>query len=140
MSTLKTQEHDGNVNDFIEQTATGQKKEDAFTLLSLMTKITQVEAKMWGDSIIGFGRYHYKNTAKGGTWPIVGFSPRKTSLTVYIMCGFSAFEQQLTLLGKHKKSKSCLYINKLSDINESVLQEIIELSVEQMKQQYQYEL
>lgn len=140
MTGLKTQENNASVIEFIKNISTGKKQEDALALLSIMSQITKVEAKMWGDSIIGFGRYHDKNTTQGGSWPIVGFSPRKTSLTVYIMCGFDLFEQQLTQLGKHKKSMSCLYINKLSDIDETVLNNIIVSAIEQMKQQYECEM
>jgi len=90
---------------------------------------------MWGSSIIGFGQYHYKSerSTQEGDWPLTGFSPRKQSLTIYVMTGLGNYQELLGKLGKHKISKSCLYINKLSDIDMSVLRTIIEKSYLHMK-------
>ena len=92
---------------------------------------------MWGASIIGYGEYHYKyDSGREGDFLMTGFSPRKQNISLYIMMGFSKFDALLSKLGKHKLGKSCLYINKLADIDEKILKEIIRLSFEQMKEKY----
>lgn len=92
---------------------------------------------MWGPSIIGFGSYHYRyESGREGDSPVTGFSPRKTSLVVYVMPGYTGFSDSLARLGKHKTGKSCLYINKLSDVDLNVLEDIIRGGVEQMKEKY----
>lgn len=102
-------------------------------ILDLMRDVTGVEPIMWGDSIIGFGTYHYKYTSgREADWFLTGFSPRKQSLTLYIMSGFSEYDQLLSKLGKHSTGKSCLYIKKLEDIDMDVLRDLILLSVEHM--------
>lgn len=90
---------------------------------------------MWGTSIVGFGSYHYKSerSSQEGDWPLTGFSPRKQSLTIYVMPGFEHYQELLEKLGKHKTSKSCLYINKLSDVDMDILKKIIEKSYLHMK-------
>ena len=88
---------------------------------------------MWGDSIVGFGSYHYKyKSGREGDWPMTGFSPRKRNLTLYIMPGFSEYDDLLTNLGKYKTGKSCLYINKIEDVDLDVLRELVQQSVEHM--------
>ena len=134
--TLKTQESDEDVNAFIKRVEHPQKVSDGLLLLELMTALTGKPAKMWGKSIIGFGKYTYQNTSGGGEWPITGFSPRKTALSVYIMPGFDEFSEELKQLGKHKLGKSCLYINKLADIDIEVLKAIVTKSVGIMEQRY----
>ena len=102
-----------------------------------MKTITGEEPKMWGSSIIGFGAYHYKyDSGREGDMPKVGFSPRKQSLTLYIMNGFDRYEELMEKLGKHKTGKSCLYVNKLADIDEGVLKELITLSFHYMNEKY----
>lgn len=139
MSQLKTQENNKSVAEFITSVDHKQRQKDAETLLALLNKLTGKPATMWGTSIIGFGKYSYQNTGKGGQWPIVGFSPRKTALTLYIMNGFSNYQALLNKLGKHKVGKSCLYINKLDDIDMEVLTNIICESITEMKAMYQCE-
>lgn len=126
-STIKTHENDASVEDFINSVDGDTKKADAFTLLELYTEITGEQPKMWGASMIGFGKYHYKSerSHQEGDWPLSAFSPRKQNLTLYIMPGFNDYSDLLSKLGKHKISKGCLYINKLSDVDQSVLQKII---------------
>jgi hypothetical protein len=103
----------------------------------LMRKATGKRAKMWGASIVGFGEYHYKYASgREGDFMVTGFSPRKQNLTVYIMPGFKKYAALLKKLGKHKHSSSCLYINKLEDINLKVLEQLIERSVRDMKKMY----
>lgn len=138
MSELKTTVNDASVKDFINSVTSETKKRDSFTLLELFTKITGETPKMWGTSIIGFGQYHYKSDRSNqeGDWPLTAFSPRKQSLTLYITHGFDDYNTLLEKLGKHKTSKGCLYINKLSDIDLSVLEEIIRRSFIDAKKQY----
>lgn len=138
MTTLKTIVNDANVTDFINAVTDETKRQDSKTLLDLFTKVTGEKPKMWGTSIIGFGQYHYKSerSKQEGDWPLIAFSPRKQSLTLYIMPGFEAYTELLEKLGKHKTSKGCLYINKLSDVNIAVLEKILEKAYLLMKQEY----
>lgn len=129
MAELKTQRNAQSVAAFLEKVLDEQRRVDSFALLKMMKEITGREAEMWGDSIVGFGHVHYKyESGREGDWFAVGFSPRKQNLTLYMMMGFSRFEELLGKLGKHKTGKSCLYIQKLSDINQDVLREMITLS------------
>lgn len=93
---------------------------------------------MWGMSIIGYGTYHYKSerSSQEGDWMMTGFSPRKQNLTIYIIPGFDSYQKDLAKLGKHKTSVSCLYINKLSDVDINVLKQIITDAYSKMKKQY----
>ena len=93
---------------------------------------------MWGDSIVGFGEYHYKSerSSQEGDWPLTGFSPRKRNMTVHIMPGFTKYKDLMNKLGKHKTSVSCIYFNKLQDINTEVLKQVIRRSVADMKKIY----
>lgn len=138
MGTIKTVVNDGNVEDFINNATTGTKRDDSFVLLDLFTKITGEKPKMWGTSIIGFGQYHYKSerSRQEGDWPLTAFSPRKQNLTLYIMPGFGDYSDILAKLGKHKTSVSCLYINKLSDIDMTVLERLIKKAYIDMKNQH----
>ena len=137
MSKVKTALNDGNVNQFIDSIAHPQRKEDSVFLLQLMKEITGLEPKMWGTSIVGFGSYHYRyESGREGDWFVTGFSPRKQSMTIYIMPGFRQYDKLMQQLGKHKTGKSCLYINKLTDVNHVVLRELVAQSVEYMNQKY----
>ncbi|MDO8335993.1 MAG: DUF1801 domain-containing protein [Candidatus Saccharibacteria bacterium] len=138
MSTIKTLANDGNVKDFINNAASGTKRDDSLVLLEMFTKITGEQPKMWGTSIIGFGQYHYKSERSNqeGDWPLIGFSPRKQNLTLYIMPGFGDYTNFLANLGKHKTSKGCLYINKLADVDMTVLGQLIEKSYVDMKKKH----
>ena len=135
MSDLKTLVNDASVEDFINSVADNVKKQDSFVLLELFTKITGEKPKMWGSSIIGFGQYHYKSdrSKQEGDWPLTGFSPRKQNLTLYIMPGFADYSALLGKLGKHKISVSCLYVNKLADVDMNVLGDLIKKSFADMK-------
>lgn len=138
MSEIKTKVSDASVLDFINTAPTEQKRLDALTLLAIFKKVTGEEPKLWGPSIIGFGKYHYKSerSSQEGDWPLAGFSPRKQNLTLYVMPGFGNLEDLLEKLGKHKTSKGCLYINKLADVDIDALTKIIERSYEESKRQY----
>lgn len=134
MAELKTKENDGDVETFLNAVADNNRREDCFTVLELMKKITNSEPKMWSAGIVGFGNYHYKyESGREGDWFVVGFSPRKGSLTLYIMSGFTNYDELLAKLGKHKTGKSCLHINRLDDVNLDVLAEMIEKSVDAVK-------
>lgn len=137
MSEPKTKVNDASVKDFLNAVEHPVRRADSFTILEMMTKITGVDPKMWGGSIIGFDSYHYiYASGREGDWPIVGFSPRKQNISLYIMPGFSQFEPLLEKLGKHKTSKACLYINKLSDVDLEILKTIIQQSVDSMRKKY----
>ncbi|MEM7113222.1 MAG: DUF1801 domain-containing protein [Chloroflexota bacterium] len=135
MSENKTRPTAQNVIDFLNNVENKRRREDGFTLLAMMQEITGEDAIMWGTSIIGFGSYHYKyESGREGDMPLVGFSPRKQSMTVYIMPGFDAYETILEKLGKHRIGKSCLYINKLADVDDVVLRRLVKESYEHMKE------
>lgn len=131
MAELKTKMNDADVEAFLNGIEDKRKREDSFAVLELMKKLTGNEPKMWGASIIGFGNYQYKyQSGREGDWFMTGFSPRKQNLVLYIMSGFSRYDELLAKLGKHKTGKSCLYINKLEDVDLDVLAEMIEKSME----------
>jgi hypothetical protein len=134
MSENKTRPNDQNVIDFLTSVDHQTRREDAFTVLKMMEEITGEDAVMWGSSIVGFGSYHYKyDSGREGDMPLIGFSPRKQSMTLYIMSGFDSEEELLASLGKHKTGKACLYVNKLADVDEGVLRQMIKRSYEHMK-------
>jgi hypothetical protein len=138
MSTLKTTVNNASVINFINAVPDTTKRNDSFALLELFSTITGEKPKMWGESIIGFGSYHYKSqrSTQEGDWPLTGFSPRKQSLTLYFMNGFDDYTELLKNLGKHKTSKGCLYIATLADIDQTVLAKLITRSVKDMKAKY----
>ena len=104
----------------------------------MMRKATGKRAKMWGSSIVGYGTYHYKyESGREGDFMVTGFSPRKQALTVYVMPGFSHFDKLMAKLGKYKTGKSCLYIKRLSDVDEKVLERLIDSSVKHMRKKYE---
>lgn len=138
MSDLKTKPTEVSVIEFLDAVENDRRREDGFAMLKLMKEVTGMKPKMWGASIIGFGSYHYVyESGREGDWPITGFSPRKQNLTVYIMPGFDRYDDLMGKLGKHKTGKSCLYINKLDDVDKDVLRELVELSVKYMQEKYE---
>jgi hypothetical protein len=111
------------------------RREDGLAVLAMMNEVTGEEPTLWGNSIVGYGSYHYKyDSGREGDMPLVGFSPRKQSMTLYIMPGFEHYESLLSRLGKHKLGKSCLYINKLADVDQAVLRELVAESYRHMKE------
>jgi hypothetical protein len=131
VAELKTRPNDQSVSDFLDAVEDEKKRQDSFTILELMKDVTGADPVMWGDSIIGFGSYHYKYASgREADWMLTGFSPRKQSLTLYIMSGFDQYEQLLDELGKYKTGKSCLYIKKIEDVDLNILRELIKQSVE----------
>jgi hypothetical protein len=127
MAELKTKKNEGNVKDFIENITEEQKRKDAHTIKDLMEKATESKAKMWGPAIIGFGaRVLVYESGRKLDWFVMGFSPRKQNIALYINGAVSNDQELLKLLGKYKTGKGCLYINKLSEIDLDVLKEIIQ--------------
>ena len=137
MAEPKMRETGASVDEFIATVGSEKKRSDAITLCELMKKVTKLEPKMWGPSIIGFGSYHYKyETGHEGDAPLAGFSPRKQNIVVYLNPGFADHHAELLAkLGKHKTSKVCLYINKLDDVHLPTLRELIKRSFAETKKQ-----
>jgi hypothetical protein len=134
MAELKTTETEASVAAFLATVADAQRREDCRRVLEIMRSATGVEPKMWGDSIVGFGSYHYRyESGREGDWFVTGFSPRKSSLTLYIMAGFDRYEALLSRLGKHSTGKSCLYIRRLADVDEAALRQLVAASVQHMR-------
>lgn len=134
MAELKTKRNKGDVEAFLNSVPDEKKRRDSFTILELMKQVTGQEPEMWGDSIVGFGSYHYKyESGREGDWFVTGFSPRKQNLTLYIMSGFDEYDNLMSRLGKYKTGKSCLYIKKIDDVDQDVLQELVKKSVENME-------
>lgn len=132
---LKTQVNDASVTEFLNNVADEQKRKDCFEILKMMKQITREEPKMWGSSIVGFGSYHYKGkSGREGEWMLTGFSPRKQSLTLYLMGGFEAHAALLQKLGKFTTSVGCLYIKTLGDVDKKVLKELVQASVKRTKE------
>ena len=135
MSELKTRPTSASVVEFLALQPDARRA-DCEAVLRMMEAATGERAEMWGASIVGFGRYAYTNsTKKTFEWPLIGFSPRKQDLTLYLMPGFDGFAELMAKLGKHKTGKSCLYLKKLADVDAGVLQELIENSVQAMDAQ-----
>lgn len=134
----KTVATNQSVEQFIDSVDNEVKKNDSLTLLDMMTAITNQPPVMWGSSLIGFGTYHYKYASgREGDFFLTGFSPRKQALTIYIMPGFSEYDETLAKLGKCKTGKSCLYIKKLEDVDRDLLHELITKSVAYMRDNYE---
>jgi hypothetical protein len=137
MPEQKTKPTALSVEDFLGKIADEQTRDDCFALAKLMKKATGSAPKMWGTSIVGFGKYHYKyDSGHEGYACLTGFSPRKQNITLYVMPGFSQHTSLLKKLGKHKAGKGCLYIKKLGDIDEGVLEDLIRQSVDHLKKKY----
>ena len=137
MSKMKTAPTQASVDAFIEAVEDEQKRADSRAIAAMMSAATGAPAQMWGTSIVGFGRYHYRYASgREGDFMIAGFSPRKRALTLYIMAGFSEYDALLAQLGKHTIGKSCLYIKRLADVDQAVLREIVERSVQYIREKY----
>ncbi len=134
----KTKVTKASVTEFINAIDDKEKRADARKVAAMMRKATGKRAQMWGPSIVGYGTYHYKYASgREGDFMITGFSPRKQALTVYILAGFKRYDSLMARLGKYKTGKSCLYIKRLSDVDEEVLQQLIDGSVEYMRKNYE---
>lgn len=136
-ANLKTVPTSKDVKAFIDSVENETRKKDAYELLDLMKEVTGLKPKMWGPSIIGFGEYHYKyESGREGDMLRIGFSPRKANSVLYVIPGYSDYSDLLDKLGKHKTGKSCLYFNKLDDIDRKVLKRIVEKGWSDMKKKY----
>ena len=134
---LKTKKNDASVTQFLEAVENEDGRSDSYEVLKIMEEITGEPAKMWGATIVGFGSYHYVYASgKEGDWMVTGFSPRKQALTLHIMAGFDRYDELMAQLGKFTTGKSCLYLKRLSDVDESVLRELITASCEHTKTLY----
>lgn len=139
MAALKTQPTQIDVTEFIRTFADSeQKQKDSFELIEIMREITGCEPQMWGPSMIGFGKYHYKSerSRQEGDWPLVGFSPRKAAISLYVFSGMPEHEYLLENLGKFKKGAACIYVKRLSDINFPVLKEIMKTTISFLKERH----
>jgi hypothetical protein len=133
MADPKTQPTDRSVTKFLNSLADDQKRQDCFALVELMRQVAKAEPRMWGSSIVGFGSYHYKYASgREGDMPLVGFSPRKQNLTLYIMGGVEQYDALLRTLGKHTTGKACLYIKRLDDVDRPTLKKLVRQSVQYM--------
>lgn len=131
MAELKTQQNEGDVDAFLNSIENETRRRDAFAVKEMMTRLSGEEPKMWGTSIVGFGEYPYKNrSGKENRWLKIGLSPRKQSLTLYIMDGFSKYDSLLGELGPHSTGKSCLYIRDLTKVDRDVLEKLINSSLQ----------
>ena len=137
MAEPKTKKNEASVDVFLGQVASEKRKQDSLAVVEIMKRATGEEPKMWGASIVGFGSYHYKYASgREGDWPRAGFSPRKQSLTLYITAGFSQYDELMKKLGKYKTGKSCLYVNKLEDVDVDVLEELVKRSADHIASIY----
>ncbi|SFS21648.1 DUF1801 domain-containing protein [Yoonia litorea] len=140
MAENKTQATDQSVTAFIAAVDHPTRRQDAATLDDLFRRVTGFKPQMWGPSLIGYGKYHYVyDSGREGDFLATGFSPRKANLSVYIMPGYTDFSEILSRLGKHKIGKSCLYINKLSDIDLDVLEELVRAGLQDLDSKWPVE-
>jgi hypothetical protein len=138
MAELKTKVTQGSVNKFLDSIADEAKRKDSYLLFKMMQKATKNEARMWGDSIVGFGDYHYVGkSGREGDWFLAGLSPRKQTLTLYMLGGWEQHDELLAKLGKYSLGKGCLYIKRLEDVDLSILNKLIVEAVKRAKKQAQ---
>ena len=127
MAELKTKKTDASVEAFLNSVADEGRKRDSFAVLDLMKQVSRAEPKMWGPAIVGFGQYHYKyESGRENDWFPIGFSPRKSNLTLYLTGGLESQADLLAKLGKHKTGKGCIYIKKLTDVDQAMLTQMLE--------------
>ena len=134
MAEQKTKPTKASVTQFLNKIPDAGRREDCFAIAKMMEEITGNKPVMWGPAIVGFGTYRYKYASgREGDWPMTGFSPRKQDLTLYIMIGFDKHAELMSQLGKHRTSKSCLYIKRLSDIHVPTLKKLIKAGLKDLK-------
>jgi len=134
VAEAKTKPTKESVTQFLNQIPDESRREDCFAIARMMKEITGSRPQMWGPSIVGFGSWSYKYaTGHEGDWPVAAFSPRKQDLTLYLTPGFEKYEELLGQLGKHRKSKACLYIKRLSDVHLPTLKKLIKASVKDLQ-------
>lgn len=140
MAEPKTKQTTASVEDFINAVKEEAMREDCWAVVKLMQGITKAEPKMWGPSIVGFGLYTYKYASgKTGDWPLVGFSPRKQNLTLYVMAGFDEYDELMDKLGTFTCGKSCIYVKRLSDLHQPTLKKLITASVKHLRKTHPLE-
>lgn len=134
---LKTQKNDTDVRVYIDQVSDEQLRQDAHTILDLMEQITESKPRMWGSALIGLGDYHYRyDSGREGDWFKIGFAPRKTNISLYLLQLDDEAKDMIARLGKYKAGKSCIYIKSLSDVDLEVLKQLIALSWQRMTTKY----
>ena len=137
MSENKTKPTGASVDDFLASIEHPTRRKDGLVLREMMERVTGCSPVMWGDSLVGFDQYHYKyDSGREGDMLMVGFSPRKANLSLYVMPGFDLVAPLLEKLGKHKTSRACLYINKLADVDMEILEQITKHAIDEMRQRY----
>jgi len=139
MSGIKTKPGDLDIDTFLKSVEPEKKRVDSIELKKVFDSVVKEKTSLWNNNMIGYGSYHYKSdrSKQEGDWPLTGFSPRKQYIAVYIMSGVNNYKNLLSKLGKYKiSSGSCIYINKIEDINLDTLKEIISTSVSDMKMKY----
>ncbi len=130
MGELKTKQNNMPVADFINAIPDTQVRQDCWTIIEIMQEATQAPARMWGTAIVGFGQYRAVNASgKGNDWMVIGFSPRKQAIALYMMLGGFESDKMLASLGKYTRGKGCLYIKRLSDVNLSTFKEMVHSSI-----------
>lgn len=137
MAENKTRQTGASVKKFLDAIPDETKRRDSYTLVELMQKASGEPPKMWGSSIVGFGKYHYKYASgREGDSPLIGFAPRKQNLALYLFYDWQDEDERLAGLGKHSVGKSCLYVNKLSDVNLSALKKLINTAAKQSRSRH----
>lgn len=137
MTKIKTTQNSNSITEFLNSVEDEKKRDDAIKLIGIIKKETELEPKMWGSSIIGFGSYHYKyESGHEGDAPLVGLSPRKAAISIYLSPSFENKEKRLEQLGKYKVGKGCIYIKKLEDIDIEILKIMILESIQFLKDKY----
>ncbi len=139
MAEIKTKPIDSDIEKFLMNIEPEKKRKDSIEIKKLFDSVVKEKPSLWNNNMIGYGSFHYKSdhSSQQGDWPLTAFSPRKQNITIYIMSGALSYKELLSKLGKYKiSSGSCIYINKIEDINLNVLKEIISASVEDMKKKY----
>ncbi|HEX6134420.1 MAG TPA: DUF1801 domain-containing protein [Longimicrobiales bacterium] len=135
MAELKTQANESSVEAYLSTVTDPVRHDDCMRVLALMKDVMGEDPKMWGASIVGFGRYRYRyESGREGEWFVTGFSPRKNNLTLYIMAGFDRYDDLLQRLGKYSTGKSCLYVKRLADVDEAVLRELVAASAKHVRE------
>ncbi len=133
----KTQPGPRDVREYLDTVTPAGRREDAYALLAMMEKVTGEPPVLWGTSIVGFGQYHYEyESGREGDHMLTGFAPRKANMVVYVMPGFGEYGPLLDKLGRHKTGASCLYLGRLSGVDEKVLATLIDRSVKHMRKKY----
>lgn len=135
MAELKTKPTEASVKEFFNKIPDKERRDDCVAIAKLMEEATKAKPKMWGPSIVGFGSFHYKyDSGREGDWLLIGFSPRKNDLTLYLMMGFEQHAKLMQQLGKYKTGKSCLYIKRLSDVHVPTLKKLIKASLKSLRE------